>query len=81
MSEQTKSIGEMPINGTFIRQDDTAISTGGMTYRQWLIGMCISGIINANREEFGWDVHEFADDAVAMADAIIKRLDEESTNK
>jgi hypothetical protein len=51
---------------------------GGMTYRQWLIGQCIQGILaNPNRPHASDTCGE---DAISQADFLISELDAEKAN-
>ena len=43
----------------------------GMTYRQWLIGMFISGGYTTTK---GLTIGEYADEAVLMADNVLSKL-------
>ncbi len=45
----------------------------GMTYRQWLIGMAISGAARIP----GGNAEKLAHDAIRVADAVIAKMNEE----
>lgn len=48
----------------------------GMTYRQWLIGMALQGIIAADHEN-ALTEKACANGAILCADAVLSRLDSE----
>lgn len=49
----------------------------GMSYRQWLAGMAINGLLSNTRYAFdkGSGIDGAAEDSLAIADAIISRLE------
>ena len=50
---------------------------GGMTYRQWLIGMALSAAF-AGQDNDPWSAKAIGDHSIEIADAIIARLDAEN---
>jgi hypothetical protein len=59
-----------------ICQDGTPFVNAGMTYRQWLIGMCLQGLL-ANHANSILSV----EDAFDAADGAIARLERERADK
>jgi hypothetical protein len=65
-----------PIYPQLIRDGDTALSQGGMTYRQWLIGMCVNAY--SARIDSHPDVENakmVAKCAINLADAILLEME------
>ena len=75
------SIGDKAVHGFDVRYDNPAkgqfnqVCTSGINYREWLIGQVLPALVNADLTREGK-----ATAAIALADATIKRLDDEQGN-
>ena len=68
------SIADQPAFSAAFANDAGSMIQTGMTYRQWLIGMALQGILHGVQEPIFSGCAEYG---IEAADAVIARLDAE----